>query len=270
MERPAVTLVGAGAVATALGCALRRGGFRIPSVYSRTASSADTLARAVGARSTTCIDDIGADADIYFTCLTDDALLNLVPRIVAAGRRDALFVHTAGSIPLSVWQPHARRGGVLYPLQTFSRTTTAAPSLPNVSLSDYPLPDVPFFLEASLPDDLQLLHRVAEALSPRVYDATGEQRRYLHLAAVFACNFSNHLYHIADQLLRRHNLPFEALLPLIDETARKVHRLSPAEAQTGPAARGDRSVVDSQLALLADLPEWQTLYRLLSEEICTK
>ena len=108
---------------------------------------------------------------------------------------------------------------------------------------------------------------VAGSLSGKVYEASSLQRKCLHLAAVFTCNFSNHMYALADELLKKYNLPFEAMLPLIDETARKVHEIAPRQAQTGPAVRYDVNVMDSHLQMLADEPRLQDVYRQLSESI---
>ena len=114
---------------------------------------------------------------------------------------------------------------------------------------------------------MQLLKDIASALSEKVYEANSEQRKSLHLAAVFTCNFTNHMYALAAELLKKYELPFEAMLPLIDETARKVHELEPFVAQTGPAVRYDKNVINEHLRMLADEPQMQELYREISENI---
>lgn len=126
---------------------------------------------------------------------------------------------------------------------------------------------VSFFVEANTPEDEQLLMNLAHLLSSHVYPATSEQRRYLHIAAVFACNFANHMYAISNYLLTEHQLPFEVMLPLIDETAQKIHQLSPVDAQTGPAQRGDCNIMNSHLQLLEAYPELQQIYKSLSKNI---
>ena len=100
-----------------------------------------------------------------------------------------------------------------------------------------------------------------------VYEATSEQRKYLHIAAVFACNFANHMYALSARILEKHHIPFEVMLSLIDETAKKVHELSPAKAQTGPAIRYDENVINRHLDLLADVPDMQELYEKISKSI---
>jgi predicted short-subunit dehydrogenase-like oxidoreductase (DUF2520 family) len=251
---PTVALIGAGNLAVNLARALRRGGFRILQVYSRTEQAARTLAESVGAGYTVALEEVTPHADIYVVALTDSALSGLIPAIVA-GREQALFVHTAGSIPMKIWEGHADRHGVLYPMQTFSKQR------------EVEFREIPIFIESNSDEDERLLHDVASRLSGQVYGATSEQRRSLHLAAVFACNFTNAMYRLAAEVLEQYDLPFSAMLPLIDETAAKVHRLSPRQAQTGPAARGDEAVMAAHLEMLRSHPEWEEIYRLMSRRI---
>lgn len=156
---------------------------------------------------------------------------------------------------MDIWKGHVERYGVFYPLQTFSKS----------HLVDFH--EIPVFVEGSSDEEVHFLKQIASALSRKVLEANSEQRRNLHLAAVFTCNFTNHMYALAEHLLQKHGLPFDAMLPLIDETARKVHELSPRLAQTGPAVRYDMGVIGKHLDMLADEPEMQQLYRLLSDDI---
>ena len=254
IEDTSIAFVGAGNLATNLAVALYKKGFRLVQVYSRTEESARTLAQAVEASYTTDLNEVVTDAQLYVVSLKDDAFLELLPRMVE-GREKGLWVHTAGSIPLHVWQGKAERFGVFYPMQTFSKAR----------LVDFR--EIPVFVESNSGADTRFLKDIAAALSGRVYECTSEERQSLHLAAVFACNFTNHMYALTSRLLEKYNLPFEVMLPLIDETARKVHAMSPQEAQTGPAVRYDRQVIDKHVAMLADEPEMQRIYRLVSESI---
>lgn len=249
-----VVLVGAGNVATHLGRALTAAGYVVRQVYSRTVKSASALAEELHCDYTTDAAAVAGDAALYIVSVKDDALSQVLPWVV---RRNpsALFVHTAGSVPMDVWKGLAGRYGVLYPMQTFSRQRA-------VDFST-----VSFFVEANTAADLALLKELSVRLGGKVYEASSEQRRYLHIAAVFACNFSNHMYAVADRLLAVHGLPFEALLPLIDETARKVHGLPPKAAQTGPAVRDDRNVMECHRAMLSSEPELAELYRTVSRSI---
>lgn len=254
MNGVTVVFIGAGNLATQLARAMHGAGFHIRQVYSRTSESAAALANAIQAPFTTSLQDVVTDAQLYIVALKDSALPELLPHI-AAGKQQALLVHTAGSIPMDIWKEHANRYGVLYPMQTFSKQ------------QEVDFREVPFFIEAAHAEDAVLLREVAARLSPKVYDATSEQRKSLHLAAVFSNNFANHMYTLAAELLAKYNLPFDAMLPLIDETARKVHYMDPHRAQTGPAIRYDENVINNHLHMLAGDPEMQQLYELISRSI---
>ena len=248
-----IALVGAGNVATHLGIALQQAGWQIAQVYSRTEASASELGNRLQVPYVTSLEAICTDADIYIVSVKDDALPVLIPELVKG--RDGLFVHTAGSVPMNVWKDHTPCYGVLYPMQTFSKQKP-------VDFSK-----VPFFLEGDGEETLVQLRELASSLSGLVYDATSEQRMALHMAAVFACNFTNHMYALSAHLLEKNGLPFEAMLPLIDETARKVHDLAPKAAQTGPAIRKDMNVMNKHLDMLADEPGLKELYEKISKSI---
>lgn len=251
-----ITFIGAGNVATHLAPALARKGGRINQIYSRTENSAQTLASALECPFTTDLTEVSPDADIYIVSVKDSALEEVIDTLTRHANPNALYVHTAGSMPMDVWKGKVRRYGVLYPMQTFSKQR------------EVDFTSVPFFIEAACSKDTELLEELAGRLSPKVYKASSEQRKYLHIAAVFACNFTNHMYAISEHLLKAHGLPFEAMLPLIDETARKVHGLSPVEAQTGPARRDDRNVIDRHMNMLEkENPELAALYGLVSKNI---
>lgn len=249
-----IIFIGAGNLATNLAMALYRNGFRIVQVYSRTVEAARTLAQAVEAGYTTELSEVSAEGRLYIVSLKDDAFVQLLPAIVA-GKGDALLVHTAGSIPMNIWEGRASRYGVFYPMQTFSKQR----------IVDFCA--IPFFIESNSQEDTEFLKAIASVLSEKVYEATSEQRKNLHLAAVFTCNFTNHMYTLAADLLKKYNIPFDVMLPLIDETARKVHELEPQQAQTGPAVRYDENVINEHLSMLSDEPEMQELYRWISQNI---
>ena len=251
-----IALIGAGNVATCLGIALQQAGWEIAQVYSRTEASASELAMRLQVPYVTSVEEVCADADIYIVAVKDNALPELIPELVKG--RGGLFVHTAGSVPMDVWKGHALCHGVLYPMQTFSKGKAV----------DFR--SVSFFLEGDGEETQAMLRRLACSLSGKVYDATSEQRAYLHMAAVFACNFANHMYALSAYLLEKNGLPFEAMLPLIDETARKVHLMPPSAAQTGPAVRKDTQVMDKHLAMLAEEPELREIYRMISNSICKR
>ena len=229
-----IALIGRGRVATHLGKALLQAGHKVVSVNSRTLA------------------ELPQDADAYIIAVKDSALQEVICN-VTKGRKSSLFLHTAGSMPLSVFDGYTRHGGVLYPMQTFSMER------------EVDFREIPLFIEASDAESLQQIRTLADGISQHVYELSTADRRYLHLAAVFACNFVNHCYTLAADVLAQKGLPFDVMLPLVDETARKVHELSPKAAQTGPAIRGDQNVMKAQAALL-DTPE-RTIYELLSKSI---
>jgi len=249
-----VIFIGAGNLATNLAKALKKTNYRIVQVFSRTRESASTLAKIVDADSVTELAEVRKDASIYIVSLKDSVLTDKVAEIVN-GKPDALILHTAGSISISVFEGYAAHYGVFYPMQTFSK------------MKEIDFKSVPCYIEASSAEDLIKVKQLAESVSDHVEECSSEQRKYLHLAAVFVCNFTNHLYDVADCFLHEHQLSFNGLLPLIDETARKVHEIKPGEAQTGPAIRFDENVIHMQSALLHDHPVWQDIYNLLSKSI---
>ena len=249
-----IVLVGAGNVATHIGEALIKNGYNVVQVYSRTKESASVLAKKLSTIFTTSLDELDGDADLYIVAIKDAVIQELIPSIVK-GKKDALFVHTSGSMSINLWEGHTDNYGVLYPMQTFSKQR------------EVDFLQVPFFIEANNEEGINYLKTLANKLSHKVYEVTSEQRKYLHIAAVFACNFTNHMYAVCDRLLNEQNLPFEVMLPLIDETARKVHELQPKDAQTGPAIRYDVNVINSHMEMLADKPEVQEIYEKISKNI---
>lgn len=249
-----IALIGAGRVASCMGPRLKEAGHTVTGVYSRTLSNAQQLAQVLDTQAFYNLESI-PESDIYLTMLTDDALVRLAPAIVK-GREDSLFVHTAGSVSIDVWKDAgAIRYGVMYPMQTFSKGACI----------DWP--DVPVFVEGCNPACLDAVTKLAHDLSGNVTPLSSKGRKKLHIAAVFACNFTNRMYAISEQLLATEGVPFSVMLPLVRETARKVERIKPHEAQTGPAVRGDRKVISEHLELLKDYPEFAELYRLISIDI---
>ncbi len=246
-----VIFIGAGNLATRLSLAMKRVGIAVGQVYSRTEASARLLAEQLQCPWTTDLKEIETDADLYIFSLKDTALAEVIAQIKP---NDGLWVHTAGSMPMTVFEGYTSRYGVFYPLQTFSKAREVDFSV------------IPFFVEANRPEDVELLKQVASQLSDNVRELSSEKRKQIHLAAVFACNFTNHIYTLSYKLLEKEGIPTDVLLPLIDETAAKIHTLSPKTAQTGPAIRFDENVINKQLAMLDD-PTMKAVYRLLSESI---
>ena len=246
-----IVFIGAGNLATRLSLAMRRVGMQIGQVYSHTEASAPQLATRLGCPWTNDLSALQEDGDLYVFSLKDTVLSDVISKVKP---NNGMWVHTAGSMPMSVFEGYAQRFGVLYPLQTFSKGR-------NVNFDV-----IPIFLEANTDKNADYLKNIASALSENVRFMSSEKRRSLHLAAVFACNFTNHIYTLSYKLLENESIPADVLLPLIDETVSKIHSMPPAAAQTGPAIRYDENVINKHLAMLDD-PDMQAIYRLLSQSI---
>jgi predicted short-subunit dehydrogenase-like oxidoreductase (DUF2520 family) len=244
--------IGSGSVATHLSQALKESGVTISQVYSRTPANAEILAKKLDCAYTSDIFDIATDGDIYFYALNDNSFKHFIRNFDLP---DAIHVHTAGSVSMSEFDGFATKYGVFYPLQTFSKGKPV----------DFK--DIPVCIEASNSEIQNKLLEIAKSISNKTYIITSEQRKKLHLAAVFACNFSNYMYDIASQIMEESGLLFEIIKPLIDETADKVKNMNPYDAQTGPAVRYDEKTIKKHLYMLNKHYEFRKIYRLMSKGI---
>ena len=248
-----IALIGSGNVAAWMVHRLRDSQeFRIGQVYSRNLDHARRIADRVGAEA---IDDIGQlspEASLYLFSVADDAYGELLPRIPFTM---PVALHTAGSVSQRVFEDYAREYGALYPLQTFSQDTV------------YEGLQVPVCLETDhLRASLDKVERLATTLSDRCCRMSEQQRAVAHLAAVFACNFPNAMFTIADDILKNNGMSLDLLRPLMQQTLDKLDTMSPREAQTGPAKRGDAAVMRAQRNSLSD-PSVREIYDLISRYI---
>jgi predicted short-subunit dehydrogenase-like oxidoreductase (DUF2520 family) len=247
-----IVFAGAGNVASHLGPVIARK-HEILQVYSPS-SSAEKLASKLSCDFTNDASSIFTDIDLLLIVLRDEAIapfiekLNFVPKLVA---------HTSGSVPLNVFPEKFNNKGVLYPMMTFSKASTP----------DYH--QIPFCIEGSNNTSIRILTELAGDVSEFVIEMSSDDRKTAHLAAVFASNFTNHLYHIAGKILSEKNLPFDLLRPLIFETAKKVQLYSPEEMQTGPARRGDAEIISEHLKMLKEDKTLHEVYEIFSREIET-
>jgi len=186
-------------------------------------------------------------ATITILAVSDDAIA-----VVSAKVKNALVVHTSGSFPLEGLKNTTRKG-VFYMLQTFTKE------------KEVDFATVPFCLEAENKEDYLLLETVAKAIGVKTYTINSRQRKALHVAAVFVNNFTNHLYKIGNDICEEHQVPFEILHPLIQETSEKIKTLSPEKAQTGPAVRNDDKTIENHLELLEK--KQQLIYKLITQSI---
>lgn len=190
------------------------------------------------------------EADVYLIAVTDNAIASVSSQLPFQNR---LVVHTSGSMPMEVLDAKNRRG-VLYPLQTFTKNKAVN------------FKEIPICLESENLEDYNRLEQLARAISDVYQPISSEQRKALHVAAVFVCNFVNHLYGIGASICTENHLPFKLLQPLITETAHKIQTLSPTAAQTGPAKRNDTITINNHLTFLTDDSQ-KELYKLLTKSI---
>lgn len=254
MEAPKykIVIIGSGNVATHLGVALKKSNYSIVQVYSLHKSFAGKLAKDLKCKYTIDPLKIDKSADIYFIAVNDDAIVEVVKQLVL---NEKIVVHTSGSVEMNILKPSSKNYGVFYPLQTFSKNTKV----------DFKT--IPICIEANNSVTLKVLCSIAKNISGNVQKINSAQRKSIHLAAVFANNFSNHLYTIASSILASANVSFDILKPLIEETARKIKNSPPNETQTGPAIRDDKKTINNHLKMLSNKKEYQQLYSLMSKSI---
>lgn len=245
-------IIGAGNLATHLAKSLNSHGFSISQIYSRTVSSAKALADELNTSYTTSLNNIDPSADIFIVAIKDSAFDGVLPKI---NFNNKLLVHCSGSTPLSVLEKYSKNYGVFYPLQTFSRNR-------NVDFAS-----IPIFIESNSNDNEKKLIEIARGISNTVSVLDSEKRLNLHISAVFACNFVNHLYTISSEILKSCGIPFDVLKPLIVETALKVQEIQPVLAQTGPAIRFDEKIISLHLERLSENNDYRELYNSISKSI---
>lgn len=246
-----IVCLGAGNVATHMANAFKENGAEIAQVWSRDLINAQALAIDVGAEAISDLKEVDAYADLYLIAVKDDAIAK-----VAKGLKNinGLVVHTSGATGMDVLQDH-KDYGVFYPLQTFSKS------------QPIDFIHVPLCLEANTEENMTSLQMIAMKLSPLIYEVDTRKREILHVAGVFACNFVNHLYELSNQILKKNDLDFEMLRPLIMETASKVQEALPEDVQTGPAIRNDKKTILKHEELLKKTPHLQEIYKNLSNSI---
>lgn len=248
-----IACVGSGNVALSLLPALYGAGYKIVQVCSRNLRTVQQLAKVVGAASTDKLTELSPNADIYILAVPDDEIVNVLRKATFG---NGIVVHLSGSTPMSIFE---KRGiahyGVLYPLQAFTRHSVN-------------FMHVPLYVEANDSVAMEELMFMGRKLSVEVYNITSEKRMLLHIAAVFACNFSNHLLTIASRLLHDEQLSYASLKPLIKDTFERAMQVdNPELLQTGPAVRGDAKIVGSHVKALSGYPLTQQIYQLISESI---
>ncbi len=246
-----IYLIGAGNVATHLGMVFNSNDYNVAGVFSNTYKSAEVLAEKIGAQHINNKDIFEDEEGIFIVSVPDRALEDVINIMKNC---KGLVVHTSGSVDmnsLSVFQNH----GVFYPLQTFSKE------------KEITFEEIPICIEANNAENKMILQNLARSLSKQVYYVDSDKRMILHISAVFACNFTNFMYQLAEDLTHKNHLDFNILRPLILETANKAIIKSPKEIQTGPAARGDMNTIRKHKEYLSNFPGLEKIYTFISQKI---
>jgi len=246
-------IIGAGNVAWHLGHCLVNNGLKVTQVYNRSYLTGKILAESLGASFTSKVGEIDHTADIHIVAISDDAISSFLGTDNFMGVN--LVVHTAGSVPMDVFSGQSINYGVIYPLQTFTKER------------DIDFKKVPLLIEANTISGLKMIESLAQRLSLKVYHVNSEIRLRIHLAAVIASNFTNHLFSITEKLLEKEQLSITLLKPLIEETVAKAFELSPLKAQTGPAIRHNQDIIGKHKLLLKQFPHVLHIYEVMSDSI---
>jgi predicted short-subunit dehydrogenase-like oxidoreductase (DUF2520 family) len=249
-----ISIIGSGNVAWHLSQALEDAGHSIQEVYSRNIKNAEKLAaKLYDAFATNDLDFSESQSQIFFIAVTDDALEQVLAEISIP--EDSIIAHTSGTKSIEVFDLLFINKGVFYPLQTFSKTRRV------------PFEDIPICIEASSDATQKILTNVASTISKYLYYFDSEKRKVLHVSAVFACNFTNHLLAISKEILSTEGIDYSILNPLISETINKALEHDPKQMQTGPAIRKDVKVLQEHLKFLSADPDKKQIYKILSESI---
>lgn len=250
-----IAVLGTGNVASHLVPALENAGHTVTEVYGRNIAAAAKLCDSVYvAEPKEDLDFSESQAEIFILALSDAAISNVADEIILP--EESILVHTSGTVPLSILgYSSAAYTGILYPLQTFTKGR------------EIDFEDVPFLIESEDQETLQKIKKLAKSLSNQVYLVKSKDRLALHVAAVFASNFTNHMIRLSEEIMGRQGLDFEMLKPLIIESISKSLQLGAKKAQTGPAVRGDYSTLDSHYQFLSYNEQVAEIYKLISQDI---
>lgn len=249
-----IVFIGSGNVATTLATAFKKTNKTILQVYSRTEENAKKLGNKLNTEFCSDLIKIKKNADLYIISVPDQNIIDVLKNIDI---QHSFVVHTSGTSPISILGKFINYG-VFYPLQTLSIE------------KEVTFNNVPICIEANTDQNLELLKILALTITNNVQQIDSYQRKILHIGAVFVSNFPNYFYTIAEDICQKNNLSFELLKPLIDETANKVKKFSPADSQTGPARRNDQITMNKHLDMLKKYPIYHNLYKQISNEIKKK
>jgi predicted short-subunit dehydrogenase-like oxidoreductase (DUF2520 family) len=247
-----IVIIGTGNVASVLGRKFYAAGHRIVQVVGRNSKAASALAYEWNTISTNYTTPINRLADIYIICVSDGALQEIADNLKLPGK---VVAHTAASVPKEVLKSVTQHYGVLYPLQSLRKESKE-------------IPEIPLFIDAADEVARKKLQSLASSISTRQVSEAGDDTRLkLHVAAVFVSNFVNHLYVLAEQYCRMEGLDFKQLVPLLEETAKRIETVLPHKTQTGPAVRHDSETIRKHLSLLSAHPRLMKIYKIMTESI---
>lgn len=248
-----IVLIGSGNVATHLGKRLIDVGHQVLQVYSPQLSNARTLATALSSDGISSLDTLLPEADFYIIAVSDHAILQVIHDLQS--RASGIWLHTSGSTDIKVFEGLSDKFGVLYPLQTFSKQ------------KDVDFTTIPLAIEANNDQTYRQVEKLAQTISGKSFYGSSKQRLALHVSAVFACNFTNYMYAVAENILQENDLGFDMIKPLILETAEKALHFSPKTVQTGPAIRRDTMILEKHIKFLQESPLYSELYSDISRLI---
>jgi len=246
------TLIGTGNVAWFFGKRLKEAGHTCVGIYGRNARAANALAKEVYAKDCGSLSDVKNDTAIFILALSDSIIEEIVQQISFS---DTVLVHTAGSMDINILTTASKNVGVIWPVYSILK-------------ADLPMHrQIPFVWEASTEKAKQQILTVIQAISDISLEAKGDQRKWLHLAAVVGNNFINHLMAICEQICKEQKIPFSILMPILQQAFDRIKQFPPIEMQTGPALRGDTVTMQKHIDLLSDHTDWQQLYERISMSI---
>jgi predicted short-subunit dehydrogenase-like oxidoreductase (DUF2520 family) len=251
-----VSIIGTGNVAHHLAKRFFQKGVPIDQIYGRNVAAAQNLAQMVASKAVSKPSEWLRETRVCIVAVSDSAIPLVAETFSTIIAPETWVVHTAGTTPSTVFKPFFKQFGSLYPFQTFSMGR------------EPDFEQIPIFVNANQANGLDLLKTVAHHISPKVYELLDEKRVALHISGVLVNNFTNHLFQITQNVLELEGLPFEIVLPLLEETMLKIQHASPNDMQTGPAKRGDLNTIRQHLAYLKKLPvAQQSVYKALTDSL---
>lgn len=246
-----VSIIGSGNVATVLGRVLKKNNHEINEVIGRNETAVTTLAHQLNAKPCFNIGNINKESEMFIVAVKDDAVADIGDQINAG---DKIVVHTCGSVSAGVLKNASKNYGVLYPLQSLRKELNYDP-------------EIPFLIDGSNPHTKNLIENFASSFAKTVIPANDDVRLRYHLSAIISSNFANHLFALTKDYCNKNAIDFKLLLPLIEETVKRLHYYDPAAMQTGPAARKDYATIQKHLTLLEEYPALKNIYAMMSESI---